>query len=423
MFLLTLVIVLCWKNLSVKVRIDGIPTNDLDDSLPGVLPNGNDDAPKRKGGGGKKGGKKAPKVKVTIPSPLGLSFKSIEDGSFIVTKVKAGGNTEATGQVTEGMQIVTVNGTVLKGLEKADVVTIIRAGAGEATLELRASGGGGGGGGGSSGGSGVGGRGGSSGAGAPPSFDASQAEDAKKGATGDANHGEFRHSVLDAVLAGDDSVLKAQMGLPEKKDPKAKKTNKGKIDRGLTVTIPSPLGFSFKQDANGFLVTKVKEGGNAEASGKIQAEMRIITVNGSPVEGREKAAVTDMIKSASAADGKVTVQFAPPIAGSGGGGSTSPPARNNIYDTGVPSPPARNNTYDTGVPSSPASPKKAKKEKKAKSNTKGGKKASTGDWNAMRATKEEALGRIRGKVPGSFVIRATDKAAAALSVIKPDGKM
>lgn len=388
------------------VRLDGVQP-DIDDSLPDTLPTGDDGgAPQKK----KKGGGKAGKVKVSVPTPLGLSFKRTDDATFVVTKVKVGSNAEATGQVNEGATIVSVNGTALKGLEKADVVTLIKASGGAVVLELR----GGGGDGkfvdtgplsrerpGSFVNSVYNSMSPDAGAGLP-SFDASQAEDAKNGATGDADHKEFRHSVLDAVLAGGDEVLAVQMGAasPKKKDKKAKK-GKGKAG-GLIVTVPSPLGFSFKQDAHGYLVTKVKEGGNAEATGQIKSEMRIISVNGAAVAGHDKPTVTNMIKSASAQDGKVTVEFAPPIAGGGGGGGGPPAA--------------------TAMPQETASPKKSK-DKKAKGTKKGANKKSSEAWNAMMCTKDEALERIRGKAPGSFVIRATDKAAAALSVIKPDGKM
>jgi len=392
----------------ILVHIDGIPTADMDDSLPGELPGSSapgspkkgEDRAKREGhgkgqGNGKrKGNGKGNKVKVAIATPLGLSFKKMENGKFVVTKVKPESNSAATGQIAEGMQIVSVNGTALKGLEKADVATLIKASGAECVLELRslssASGtanGAGGAGGGPSAGAGA--------AADPPSFDASQAEDAKKGATGDANHSQFRHSVLDEVLKGGDEVLAVQMGGSPKKaeKDKKKKSKKGGGGGKNVVTIPSPLGFSFKQDMHGYLVTKVKEGGNAEASGQVQADMRIISINGSPVAGNDKPTVTNMIKSASAAEGKVTVEFAPSIVGASGG----PPA-------------------PLAMPSAAASPKKGKKEKKSS-------KKGNAAWNAMELSKEDALAKIRGGKPGSFVMRATDKAAAALSVIKPDGKM
>jgi hypothetical protein len=42
-------------------------------------------------------------------------------------------------------------------------------------------------------------------------------------------------------------------------------------------------------------------------------------------------------------------------------------------------------------------------------------------WSRMSDTKEQALSKIKGKPAGAFVIRPSDKAYAAISVIKPDG--
>jgi len=42
-------------------------------------------------------------------------------------------------------------------------------------------------------------------------------------------------------------------------------------------------------------------------------------------------------------------------------------------------------------------------------------------WNCLTNTKEQALAKIKGKPPGAFVIRPSDKAYAAMSMIKPDG--
>jgi len=69
----------------------------------------------------------------------------------------------------------------------------------------------------------------------------------------------------------------------------------------------------------------------------------------------------------------------------------------------------------------PAQPKKSKtkKKKSKKENSKRG----NVEWNALHLTKKEALQTIMGGKPGSFVIRASDKAVAVLSMIKPDSKM
>ena len=42
-------------------------------------------------------------------------------------------------------------------------------------------------------------------------------------------------------------------------------------------------------------------------------------------------------------------------------------------------------------------------------------------WDCLLLTKQEALAKISGKPQGSFVIRPSDKAYAAMSMVKPDG--
>lgn len=42
-------------------------------------------------------------------------------------------------------------------------------------------------------------------------------------------------------------------------------------------------------------------------------------------------------------------------------------------------------------------------------------------WHCLTNTKEQALAKIKGKPPGAFVIRPSDKAYAAISMVKPDG--
>eukprot|EP00039_Didymoeca_costata_P025627 m.14000 g.14000 ORF g.14000 m.14000 type:complete len:515 (+) comp4963_c0_seq1:215-1759(+) len=56
----------------------------------------------------------------------------------------------------------------------------------------------------------------------------------------------------------------------------------------------------------------------------------------------------------------------------------------------------------------------------------GGRRESTSGgqhWNCLHLNKDQALARINGKPEGSFVIRPSDKAYAALSLMKPDGKI
>jgi hypothetical protein len=44
-------------------------------------------------------------------------------------------------------------------------------------------------------------------------------------------------------------------------------------------------------------------------------------------------------------------------------------------------------------------------------------------WDCMMDDKATALAKIKGKGAGAFVLRPSDKAFAAISVVKPDGSM
>ena len=78
-------------------------------------------------------------VSVAITSPMGLTFKDNEAGVFVITKVKEGGNAAATKEVSVGMEIVTVNGTLTAGMAKADVTAMIKASTGPCMFEFKPS--------------------------------------------------------------------------------------------------------------------------------------------------------------------------------------------------------------------------------------------------------------------------------------------
>eukprot|EP00729_Bicosta_minor_P012721 gene12721-7594_t len=89
-----------------------------------------------------------------------------------------------------------------------------------------------------------------------------------------------------------------------------KKGNPKKASTAVSITIASPMGFSFKLDEStgAFMVTKVKEGGNAEATKKVDVGFRIMKVNGTATKGLDKASVTAMIKTSGA---ECTLEFRP----------------------------------------------------------------------------------------------------------------
>ena len=63
---------------------------------------------------------------VTVKTPLGISFDGNAAHGMFVTKVKDGGNGAKTGEMDVGMRILSVNGKECAGLEKKDVVAIVK---------------------------------------------------------------------------------------------------------------------------------------------------------------------------------------------------------------------------------------------------------------------------------------------------------
>jgi len=74
---------------------------------------------------------------VSVPTPLGLSFKGDDGGIFVVTKVKPESNSAASGKVKVGYHIVSVNGTAVQGKQREDVTALIKASQGTCKLQLR----------------------------------------------------------------------------------------------------------------------------------------------------------------------------------------------------------------------------------------------------------------------------------------------
>eukprot|EP00729_Bicosta_minor_P017984 gene17984-21918_t len=71
---------------------------------------------------------------VSVSCPLGISFAMNDRGENVITNVKPGGNAEATGQLSAGMQIVTVNRKPVRGLSKKDVASLIKSSPGSCLL-------------------------------------------------------------------------------------------------------------------------------------------------------------------------------------------------------------------------------------------------------------------------------------------------
>jgi hypothetical protein len=229
---------------------------------------------------------------------------------------------------------------------------------------------------------------------------------------------------------------------PSKK--KKKKSKKSAANATINVTIPTPLGMSFGHTDGGFTVTKVKPGGNSEASGKIVPGMLIVKVNGTTIAGLHKDDVATLIK---ASPGACTMEFDPPPSISvletqpGGGekkGATGDAKHSNfrhsvldevlkgndpVLNIQIRAGAAAEEGLYTGVSPAVAKPKSPKKKKSSSKTAAAATTNKQANWNAMGLEKGAALARIQGQPVGSFVLRSTDKAFAALSLIKPDGSL
>jgi len=64
---------------------------------------------------------------ISIPTPLGISFKKGKDGSVVVSKVKPESNAEKEGSIEVGVVILSVNGKSVAGLAKESVSALIKA--------------------------------------------------------------------------------------------------------------------------------------------------------------------------------------------------------------------------------------------------------------------------------------------------------
>jgi len=386
---------------------------------------------------GKDSGKASGKSKanepfaLNVPSPLGMSFKQDEKG-YVVTKVKEGGNAEASGKIKADFRILEIEGASVDGLDKATVTNMIK----EASA--------------------------SKGSCLITFLDPTKKKSGKK---------------KSGKKSGKDSGKSAAAPADQYEEVAPPAAAPQGIGNGvLSLTVPSPLGMSFKQDEKGFVVTKVKEGGNAEATGKIKADFRIVAVNGTQCTGLDKGAVTDLIKGASVSEGKVTIDFIdpnPPKAksakSSGGKKKKAKTAKTGPTMVKIPIPLGMGFKEEGGKfvvtkvkegGNAEASGKvkinmeivlvngketkgmdktgvaaviKASNEiceigfkaKKKKKSAKGAAAADTGpkQWDAMHLTKDAALALIKGKPPGAFCMRATDRGFATVSIIKPDNSL
>lgn len=204
---------------------------------------------------------------VSVPTPLGLSFKGDDGGIFVVTKVKPESNSAASGKVKVGYHIVSVNGTAVQGKQREDVTALIKASQGTCKLQLR-------------------------------------------NILAVANPPKVRQKSKAPAAKTTKPAAPAEAEAPPAVPPRsaAPAVKKKKMRTTVKVSIPSPLGLSYtKEEGSGsFVVTKIKAESNTEKSGKVAVGMEIVSVNGTSVKGLGKDAVTALIKGS---DGEAVLEF------------------------------------------------------------------------------------------------------------------
>merc|ERR1711935_893238 len=105
----------------------------------------------------------------------------------------------------------------------------------------------------------------------------------------------------------------------------------------IEVSMAPPLGISVNGDADaGVFITKVKDEGAAKASGVVEAGMKIISINGQNVVGKDKKAVAGVMKTVTEA---VPFVLAKPVPGAKKQGSKTDTQVTRIgggaVDTGI----------------------------------------------------------------------------------------
>ena len=66
-------------------------------------------------------------IMCSVPTPLGMSFDGTPELGYYILKIKPGSNAEQSGTLAVGHRFVKVNGKPVKGIQKADVVALIKA--------------------------------------------------------------------------------------------------------------------------------------------------------------------------------------------------------------------------------------------------------------------------------------------------------
>ena len=198
-------------------------------------------------------GKDVNTVEVTMAPPLGISVNGDAAAGVFVTKVKDEGAAKASGVVVAGMKILSIDGNNVVGKDKKAVVAVMKTISGAVPFVL-----------------------------AKPEPGAKLPKGSVKMASA---------PPAAKAAASDAAAAAAAPAAQAAADPNT-----------VEVTMTPPLGISVNGDAaTGVFVTKVKDEGAAKASGVVVAGMKILSIDGNNVVGKDWKAVVAVVKAISGA--------------------------------------------------------------------------------------------------------------------------
>ena len=254
-------------------------------------------------------------IKVTINVPtgegLGIGVQNVKN-QIIVTGTKPGGNAHKTGKIEGGDRIMKVNATSVAKVSKEECVAALKAATQASTtvvLSLRRK------------------------VGAPK---ANTAPKAKRKAKPVSKAKPKGTTLGQTVGAQAPKAEPAQEGTPP-----GQTVGTHQVEAVLNVPSGESIGIGVGNDSGVNYVRGMKEGGNAEKAGVVQAGDIFYTINGKVVQRLSREDCIGSLKAAANDGTKVTIVFERPgsmaaLEGLEVTSASAPKEANNIYDVGVP---------------------------------------------------------------------------------------
>ena len=261
-------------------------------------------------------------IHVVLQKPLGLSISGTAEAGIAVTRVKEGSSSERAGNIQVGMRLTNINGIALAGKDKAFIVQQIKTSGPEVSITF-----------------------------APAPAATSPAQEASTYASlspdapaapqndgvGICTYVSPRGKCRRERVDGFDFCSAHRCPQPGCKKGKGSQaadcgthTAGGIPSSAISVTLDKPLGISISGTAEtGMVVSRVKDGSSAAASGKVEVGMVLVGMDGESLAGRDKDYIVARIK---AAQGAIVCSFTQ-VEGATPQTAQSP-SKQSIYDNG-----------------------------------------------------------------------------------------